>query len=306
MSGNTPAAKPQPTPNPAELADTASIREQIADLTARLSKLDAHAAVIAEERARVSGELAKLLSKASLAPPERQTSTKADIARQRELRGKCAAMCLEDIEHIARVWCSAVSCIALGDGCALVLFDDGREPVFSDALASQCPQLHEQLTSRAAGMPPPIDAAIGSEDRFYLRFADGKQEWIASDECTADIKTKPVARVSFGSDWGEYCIIYKDGSCKYADVPSQLEAKLRTPRPKKAPIAAVNLGPEGEWFISFADGTWEMGGCSDSLHDKVDSIVKSGAQIRLIVFGANDAWVVRHTKPPNHQPRQQT
>lgn len=44
-----------------------------------------------------------------------------------------------------------------------------------------------------------------------------------------------------------------------------------------------------------------MGGCSDALHDKVDSIVKSGAQIRLITFGLNDAWVIRHTKPPQKQ-----
>jgi hypothetical protein len=27
------------------------------------------------------------------------------------------------------------------------------------------------------------------------RFADGKQEWVASDECTADIKAKPVSKV---------------------------------------------------------------------------------------------------------------
>lgn len=232
------------------------IKELIQALTAKLSKLDAHAAVIAEERARVSGELAKLLSRVDinaegLAPASQaapRPAPKADTARQREMRGKCAAMCVEDIDKIASVWTSSVSCIALGDACSIVLFDD-REPVFSTRLPSKCPQLFEQLANRSKDMPSASDVAIGTEDRFYLRFADGKQEWVASDECTTAIKSKAVAKVSFGRDWDDFVVLHKDGSCTWAGLPSQLEAKLDGLGPKSPPLSTVNLGPEGEWCV---------------------------------------------------------
>lgn len=241
----------------------AHIRKRIADLTAMLAKLDEHAAALAKERARVAAELSKLLGKvdpgASVArrPGEPSSAVPkptdapdappaATKAATKDARGRCAAMCIEDIDRIAKVWSSSVACIALGDACAALLFDSAP-PVFSTNFEQKCPQLHAQLASRAEDMPRAVFLAIGTEERFYTRFADGKQEWVASEECTADVKLKPVSKLAFGRDWEDYFILYKDGSCKWAGIPPKLAAKLQQLTPKSPPVANVTLGPDGEW-----------------------------------------------------------
>lgn len=184
--------------------------ERIASLAALLAKLDAHAAKLAVERARVAAELAKLLSKlpaaaageqqpvaAQPAPAQPAAGTgraKTEAARQKDARGRCAAMCIEEIEAVASLWSSAVACVALGRSCALLLYDNGQPPRFTRDFPTQCEQLAEQLGQRTAAMAPALFVSIGSEERFYVRYADGKQQWVASAECTADIRAKPVAQ----------------------------------------------------------------------------------------------------------------
>lgn len=147
-------------------------RPRIATLTQLLAKLDEHAAQLATERARVSSELAKLLSKIDLHPvepaAEPRASAKAELARLKEARGKCAAMCIEDIDRVASLWSSSVSCVALGDACTFLVYDNAP-PAYTDGLRAQCPLLITQLEIRTAAMAPLVFAAIGSEDRFYLR-----------------------------------------------------------------------------------------------------------------------------------------
>ncbi|KAJ1641358.1 hypothetical protein T492DRAFT_919107 [Pavlovales sp. CCMP2436] len=231
-----------------------TVEERISALTHLLAKLDDHAAKLAHERARVAVELDKLLSKVNLHPVEGAgaqpagAGAKAEAAKSKDARGKCAAMCIEEIELVASNWSSSVAGVALGEGCAMMLFDSAP-PVFTSQFARQCPQLARQLAQRTAQMAPIAFIAIGSHQRFYVRFADGKQEWVGPDECTVDVKAKPVAQV--GPD---ECIV----DC---------------------------------------DGTWEMGGCSDALADKVDEIVKSGISVKLINFGGNDSWLIRYNKP---------
>lgn len=179
------------------------LQERVASLSQLLAQLDEHAAKLATERARVAAELAKLLAKVNLhapkagalpvAEPPPAARAKAEGARLKDARGKCAAMCVEEIDRVASLWSAAVSCVALGASCALLLFD-GAPPEWTSQFAAQCPQLAEQLSRRTAAMAPAVFASIGSEDRFYVRYADGKQEWIASSECTADVKAKPVAQ----------------------------------------------------------------------------------------------------------------
>jgi hypothetical protein len=54
-------------------------------------------------------------------------------------------------------------------------------------------------------------------------------------------------QVAFGSDWEDYCIVYKDGSLKWTGVPDKLGAKLKALTPKHPTVCSVCLGPDGEW-----------------------------------------------------------
>lgn len=70
-----------------------------------------------------------------------------------------------------------------------------------------------------------------------------------------------------------------------------LSAPAALPRhPRALPLARRR-------FVSFLDGTWEMGGCSDALADKVAEVLNSGNAIKLITFGGNDSWLIRYNKP---------
>jgi hypothetical protein len=160
-------------------------RQRIATLTELLAKLDEHAAQLATERARVSSELAKLLSKVNLHPIEpaaepSRASAKTELARLKEARGKCAAMCIEDIDRVASLWSSSVSCVALGDACTFLVYDNAP-PAYTIGLREQCPLLITQLEIRQVAMAPLMFAAIGSEDRFYLRCATARASERASE-----------------------------------------------------------------------------------------------------------------------------
>jgi hypothetical protein len=156
-------------------------KERIARLTELLSKLDDHAAKLAKERARVAAELSKLLSKINLHPaPAPQASTgearakeasaKIELLKLKDSRGKCAAMCIEEIERVASYWSSSVSCVALGESSTLLLYDNAP-PAFTTGFAAQCPQLTAQIGAREESLVPAEYAAIGTEERFYIRWA---------------------------------------------------------------------------------------------------------------------------------------
>ncbi|KAJ1637335.1 hypothetical protein T492DRAFT_834552 [Pavlovales sp. CCMP2436] len=77
-----------------------TVEERISAFTHLLAKLDDHAAKLAHERARLAVELDKLLSKVNLHPVEGAgaqpagAGAKAEAAKRKDARGKCAAMCI--------------------------------------------------------------------------------------------------------------------------------------------------------------------------------------------------------------------
>lgn len=58
----------------------------------------------------------------------------------------------------------------------------------------------------------------------------------------------PAARqVSFGREYDDYLVLYRDGSVKWHGVPPKLSAKLKGLTHSSPAIANVSMGPDGEW-----------------------------------------------------------
>lgn len=66
---------------------------------------------------------------------------------------------------------------------------------------------------------------------------------------------------------------------------------LRNPRLPK-PIF-VDLGPDGEWFVSYADGSYRWGGNSDET-DEALAHAQAEGRVKRVLFGERDAYLIAY------------
>lgn len=203
-------------------------------------------------------------------------------------------------EHVDLAWraCSEthrrVRQLVLGadDGdSALVVHEDGQ------AWTAALPELMRKAVhdrTRGGVMPVVVHAAMGRENRFYLRYADGLHDWLASPACSEHIRRKPVESVAFGPNFSSFCIIHRDGSLSFEDLPAPCEACLARRSPQEARVQHVALGPEGEWWIRFMDGSQAYGGVGSDLSNRLLALDKAGTAAVHVSFGAGGTWVLTH------------
>lgn len=71
------------------------------------------------------------------------------------------------------------------------------------AFTSNLPrQLYNKLHGRAYELPSPTFVALGSQDRYYIHFADGKAQWCGPDSLTEVLHEtdSTVKCIAFGED----------------------------------------------------------------------------------------------------------
>ena len=64
---------------------------------------------------------------------------------------------------------------------------------------------------------------------------------------------------------------------------------------KKKIIDDVSLGPKGEWFARWTDGSIKIGGMSDALSSKWKELISQGHSIKQVLFGPGDTYFIRYT-----------
>lgn len=205
-------------------------------------------------------------------------------------------------EHVLTAWrvCaglgSELRCVALGaegELCAIIVHAEGQSWTsgLPDMLSSA---LHTRtLTSPAVRA---THVAMGTDERYYVRYTNGVHDWVASDECSAAIESKPPAQLAFGAEWGSFCALFQDGSVEYARLPPGLEAELERRGAGDARLKDVALGPVGEWWLLYADGSSRWGGLSDALMARLHTLHRTGGMITALAFGADGTFVLRYAK----------
>jgi hypothetical protein len=274
-----------------------------AALSEQLSRLDKEAANIAEERQQVQAALNSLEAArraAALQEQSRRQHEKAArqaivLEKQLNERGRNVEFTAFNREEVDRLDCQSAVCIAMSGQSIVVLYADGRT-AWSAGLTVN---LDKKLRTRALSHGKPTYFAAGSQGRYYISFDNGKSEWVAPDALGKLIQdwggvSPGVKLIAFGDSWDSYYVLFNDSSSQWAGLPTRLQNKLGSRNQQLAGVKYLSLGPNEEWFVSFEDGSWELGGAPANLSDSIDCWKKSCC-IQSVLFGDDQSWLYRYS-----------
>ena len=146
----------------------------------------------------------------------------------------------------------------------------------------------------------PFYVSLGTRDRYFVAFNDGTADWKGPKPLDKIVKKclqeKQLPRsVAFGSLYDTFFVVFHDGSWQYQGrgIPSSLEEKL-TAREDRPDLAAVNLGPSGEWFLKAKNGRMWWSGISAELDQVIANILNAGNFLHFLDFGENGSYFVSY------------
>lgn len=152
------------------------------------------------------------------------------------------------------------------------------------------PQLKLILSSSSCSKYVPESIAVGTGGRYFVKFRNGKQMYSKEGSLHTLIghKEETVRMVAFGAFFKSHAVLFNDGIVSYHNVPRELEKSLQT----REKVDFISLGPCGQYFLRFQDGSFKVGGIDDN---KLSSLVRIEEAVREIVFGGTNVSV-RHDK----------
>lgn len=211
------------------------------------------------------------------------------MIEKRLARGTKIDFVLCEASYVTKRFDEKVTCIACGGDSTLMIYENG-----GFAFTSGLPRaLFKLLEGRKEPLPDPEYAALGSRERYYIRFCNGKSEWVGCDEMSSELETtsRRVRTIAFGRDWNSYFIVYSDGGWSYKNVPSGLVEFIKSRQDRSTGLECVSLGPAGEYFLRSKDGRACWGGMA---HETLASIYKVEDRVKFIDFGDKDAYLCRY------------
>ena len=251
----------------------------------------------AEEAERERQELREKLRRLRAEVEEAERKRKAEIEEERlrkealkESRGRYLDYSLCQGDKVDE-WFSqdVISMSCGGNRSTILLYESGGW-----AWTSGLPKfLHNKLKGRQRTLPSPTYVAIGSLDRYYICFEDGKSQWVGCDGMTKALENsiRQVKSVAFGEDWNSYFIVYDDGYWEYSNVPAALDDLIKR-RKCRADLSCVSLGPNGEYYLSARNGRAWWGGMTT---DNMKRTKKYSDRIKFLDFGIDDSYILRYS-----------
>jgi cell division protein FtsB len=216
-----------------------------------------------------------------------EENKKKEVRRQ---RGECGWWVLKETDDFKENFTPFTSCVAVGDnGMHICLYDNGGY-AYSSGLYNN---LHKKLHSRASWHPSPDYVALGSNGRYYIRFTNGKSEWVGPNNLSTLLQqdNRRVKSVAFGEDWEDYFVVFEGGGYEYVGCPSGLEQKINA-RGKRGDLEKVTLGPNGEWSLWAKNGKAWWGGIGSGMKDSISDAGPDN--ITDLKFGSNGHYFIRY------------
>jgi len=186
---------------------------------------------------------------------------------------------------------SKIKSFSLGKG-IIILLEDGHW-----GWSEVTKRLDNKLRGRQRCLSPPVYVCCDIGNRYYIQFADGTQEWRASRSFTRalDRATFKVSNVAFASRGGWF-ILFVDGSFSWNSLPKSLHQVLERTQSQSTPnkrIHRLSVSPDGHWFISYCDGTWDAN-VSQLCQREIDSLLKEHPDVWIenVVLGKQGMYCI--------------
>ena len=178
----------------------------------------------------------------------------------------------------------------------IIAYDDGRTAFWGIP-----DDLYKRLKGREgqADAPKPTLVALGSDSRYYIKFANGRSWWGTSASrnfCERMTEFSGVRRVAFGSSDDSWAVLHDGGTSWGYEIPSDLEDELRRRNPDN--IEVLTMGPDDQWFIRSKNGAWQIdygSMSSETLRKTINKVRNKGLGVREVLFGSNNTWVIRYS-----------
>jgi hypothetical protein len=287
------------------------VRGEEAELTEEVQRLERAVVDIEHERALlkqaandIESEKSKLMEilndfrEKRRKKAEQEAAEKARCAKiaaenkaeeKRVARGTFSSFLVCESDHVYTIFDKTVTCVACGGIATIMLYENGGW-----AFTSNLPKLlHNKLNGRQKSLPSPSYVALGSQGRYYIKFKDGKSEWVGCSDMTQTLNqsNESVLTVAFGEEWDSYFIVYSDGSHEYRNIPDALH-KLLMSRNGKCDLECVSLGPLGEYYVRARNGRSWWGGMTTKNLQAVRSFKD---RLTFLDFGDDNAYFLRYT-----------
>jgi hypothetical protein len=191
-------------------------------------------------------------------------------------KAKCIAMGSEGDEYsVARI---------------VVIDDDGS---FSHC-AGMPETVHKEFTGKHKLNQSYV--ALGTEGRFFIQRKTGYTQWSGGmhEEFSEYVKENSVKHVTFGEYSESWFVLTDGGGFTYAGAPDGFCEAVKSKKYSKKTFADVSWGPKGEWWARWTDGTWKCNGVCDECDEKIKELQRGNWDIKQIVFGPNDEWIIRY------------
>ena len=159
-------------------------------------------------------------------------------------------------------------------------------------------ELSVMLHPRTANDSYPLAtyASLGSDERYFVRFANLKEKWcVKNEELDRILSSHGVEYIAFGAGPRSY-VVRTDTETYWSNIPAELESIIRDDRP----IHSVSLDPNGEYFVAWKDGActggnWQRNHISEGIGAAIDRLKREGWHVRDAKFGDDSKFVIRYS-----------